>query len=276
MRRVRFRLTVWSLMVLVALSALSVGGWVLYERATMYRQKAQQCESFEYAYSLQADVEKRAIAAAADAIHKQSIRLDLLKARNPSGLHDWDEQSLASDRGRLEELRGQHAEVDAMANHYAALKNAYRAAASHPWLVPRADPPPPSGWPRVAFWIARREYGRALADLDELIRRNRYDPYLINLKAWLLATCPDPTYRDGQQAIESARRACELTSWSNVAIVDTLAAAYAESGDFASAIRWQREALDRSAPGTPDRRAFKDRLGLYTRGLPYREDPKVE
>ena len=54
--------------------------------------------------------------------------------------------------------------------------------------------------------------------------------------AWFLATCPDDDVRDGQRAVEFAQRACEATRYAQPAILDTLAAAQAEAGDFDTAL----------------------------------------
>jgi hypothetical protein len=50
--------------------------------------------------------------------------------------------------------------------------------------------------------------------------------------AWLLATYPDSKSRDGSDAVRLAERACVLTERRIPALLDTLAAAYAEAGDF--------------------------------------------
>jgi len=62
--------------------------------------------------------------------------------------------------------------------------------------------------------------------------------------AWLRATCPDQHGRDGKGAVESATKACELSAWRNPNHLATLAAAYAEAGDFANAVKWEQQAIE--------------------------------
>jgi tetratricopeptide (TPR) repeat protein len=57
-----------------------------------------------------------------------------------------------------------------------------------------------------------------------------------NNLAWIMATSRDATLRDGSQAVELARRACQETGGTNVLYLHTLAAALAEKGDFSGAI----------------------------------------
>ena len=52
----------------------------------------------------------------------------------------------------------------------------------------------------------------------------------MNAAAWIWATAPEPEMRDGKRAIPAAQRACELLQWKRAAYIDTLAAAYAETG----------------------------------------------
>lgn len=122
---------------------------------------------------------------------------------------------------------------------------------------------------------ARRKVGNyygAIADFNKAIELNPgwADPY--NYLAWFLATVPKPEFRDGKRAVENARKACELTNWQEPNSLDTLAAAYAETGDFQQAIEWEKKALEfpdfvKKKEGDEARQ----RLELYGRNQPYRE-----
>jgi tetratricopeptide (TPR) repeat protein len=74
--------------------------------------------------------------------------------------------------------------------------------------------------------------------------------YTLNELAWSLATSTDKSVRNGKEAVERARRACEHTDFEVVYHIDTLAAGYAELGDFDSAIHWANRALI-DAPTNP-------------------------
>ena len=84
------------------------------------------------------------------------------------------------------------------------------------------------------------------------------------------ATCPDATLRDGRQAVAAATRACELTAWKDPGLLDTLAAACAEAGDFDAAVRWQTKA-GAMVHDAGSRSGFEARLALYRAKKPYHE-----
>ena len=93
-------------------------------------------------------------------------------------------------------------------------------------------------------------------------------------RAWLLATGRDKAVRNGPLAVKDATRACELTDWEEPRHLDTLAAAYAESGDFEQAVKYQEKALQLA----PERKKaeFEQRLGLFKAGQPYRDGTAAE
>jgi serine/threonine protein kinase len=93
----------------------------------------------------------------------------------------------------------------------------------------------------------------------------------LNARAWRHATYPVAELRNGPKAIENATKACKLTNWQIPGFVDTLAAAYAEVGDFASAIEWQKKAIDILTEGSFIRFDFETHLKLYESGQPARE-----
>jgi tetratricopeptide (TPR) repeat protein len=124
---------------------------------------------------------------------------------------------------------------------------------------------------RGLAWRAKGDYDRAIADYGEAIRLNPQFASAYNSLAWLLATSQDAKVRDGKRAVQLAQKAGALDSWHNANYLGTLAAAYAESGQFADAVHSQEKAL-----GFPDYEktsgtAARERLSLYRSGKPYRE-----
>jgi tetratricopeptide (TPR) repeat protein len=87
--------------------------------------------------------------------------------------------------------------------------------------------------------------------------------------AWMLATAPDPRLRNGALALEHARRAVARVE--SPAYLDTLAAAYAELGQFADAVSTQEKAIalaDASDTALVDE--LQAHLDAYRSGEPWR------
>ena len=64
--------------------------------------------------------------------------------------------------------------------------------------------------------------------------------------AWILATDPDPSLRDGTESVSLSTQACESTDYRDPVALDTLAAAQAETGNFDEAVRRAEEALQQA------------------------------
>jgi tetratricopeptide (TPR) repeat protein len=108
----------------------------------------------------------------------------------------------------------------------------------------------------------------------EVCRIMSNDAQTLNDCARFWASHSHERCRDGKRAIEAARRACELTSWKNVAMMDTLAAAYAESGEFDEAVTWQMKALEFASQMAPEiRKGLESHLELYRARKPFRQAP---
>jgi tetratricopeptide (TPR) repeat protein len=124
---------------------------------------------------------------------------------------------------------------------------------------------------------ALQDFERSAETFEQLMAREgttRLAPHLAKSLAplaWVYATHPDVAFRNGARATELAQRACELTEWNSSSAVATLAAAYAEAGALAEAVRHQESAIE-LAPA--QRRAEMRRiLEVYRSGRPYRVNP---
>ncbi len=110
-------------------------------------------------------------------------------------------------------------------------------------------------WDRAIVYQATKDYAAALKDLNVLtkVTYETTNPYgmalALNWRAALRATCPNPSFRDGKAAVEDAKRACEMSKWKYADYIDTLASAYAEAGDFDSAVRYEQQAIDLNRSG---------------------------
>ena len=91
----------------------------------------------------------------------------------------------------------------------------------------------------------------------------------LNQAAWKLATSEDETQRSGKWAVALAERAVELTERKNSGILDTLAASFAEAGQFKKAISTQKEAIF-LLTNEQEKKDFNARLKLYESNTPCR------
>jgi tetratricopeptide (TPR) repeat protein len=127
---------------------------------------------------------------------------------------------------------------------------------------------------QILLSVAKQPDG--LQRLREIAANAPNSPRLLDEVAWLLATYPDSNARDGAEAVRLAEHACDLTKRKIPALLDTLAAAYAEAGDFSRAISTVEEALNR-ARSSGDNDAVKlsgNILASLRDNLPYREAPQ--
>jgi len=99
-------------------------------------------------------------------------------------------------------------------------------------------------------------------------------PDLLNNLAWVLATDPHAELRNGAEAVRLALRAAELAGTNDLRVLDTLAAAYAETGRFAEAAGTMEHAmaLAEARQTTNSLAEFRHRLDLYRKRTPYRAE----
>lgn len=111
---------------------------------------------------------------------------------------------------------------------------------------------------RGSFHHMAKDYAKARDDYLTGINLNPNAPHSYNNLAWLEATCPNANFRDGKSAVEHATKACQLTGFKRSDYVGTLAAAYAEVGDFETAVKLAEQIED-------------ENLESYRAGEPVRE-----
>jgi tetratricopeptide (TPR) repeat protein len=119
---------------------------------------------------------------------------------------------------------------------------------------------------------SRGEVDQALVHFQEAFR---LDPPLgLGGVAWVMATTSNPKFLNGAKAVELAKLANQMTSYQQPELLDTLAAAYAEAGNFTEAISTAERAaeLARAAGRTDLAREIQPRLALYRQGRPYRDE----
>jgi tetratricopeptide (TPR) repeat protein len=130
---------------------------------------------------------------------------------------------------------------------------------------------------RAHLYLVEAEPESALTDLEEVMRRAPDFPGAANDYAWTLATNPKDSVRNGHKAVEFAKKACHETDYKHAPTVDTLAASYAEAGDWEQALKWQQEALTLAEKTHPDDvKGMKERLALFKEKKPFREVPVRE
>lgn len=112
---------------------------------------------------------------------------------------------------------------------------------------------------------AHKEAARRLGRLAREERTNAANDY-----AWLLSTSPHAQVRNAELAVEFAKAA--VAAEASMSRLDTLAAAYAEAGQFDIAVPTQEQALALDEPGAASfRPEMVRRLKAYKAGNPWRE-----
>ena len=115
---------------------------------------------------------------------------------------------------------------------------------------------------------AKASYSRALDLRPDMI-------LAANNLAWMLATNPDASLRDGTRAVSLAERACSATAFKDPHLLDTLSVAYAEDGQFGKAIEAAQRAvkiLQASSGSTTETvRPLIDRIKDFKSNRPFRD-----
>ena len=135
-----------------------------------------------------------------------------------------------------------------------------------------------AGHPAVEFQLGniamgRKDFGGAIKHYQATIDANPKMVVAANNLAWILATNPEQSFRDGKAAVAAAKLACEATGYQDYRFYSTMAAAYAEDQQFDEAIKVTKKAIEMATEKGDDAtvKKSKERLELYESGKPLRQ-----
>src|SRR5260370_15164544 len=183
-------------------------------------------------------------------------------ARNPNS---WTaHQNVAGefmDRGQLDEAAAEfHKVLELEPNYAQARKRAYFGLGSV--LVRKGqqdeaiklfetavklDPTYGPAYNGIASGLHRQgRLAEAIAEYERAVQLRPESAVILSNLAWMLATCADPSLRNGTRALELAQRADRFSGDANPRVLRSLAAAHAELGQFGQAAKAARRALELS------------------------------
>ncbi len=191
--------------------------------------------------------------------------------------------NLLQSLGRFDEAIGQYRRaIQLESDNYAGITNlgqalfeSGRVDEAFLWgeKALRLHPEAPGAYLNLGtFYMRTARDAEAIATFRRgLEQRQKFSPIATRL-AWLLATSPKAEFRNGKEAIELAKSACETSGFQDPEVLDVLAAAYAETGQYEKAVTTARDALDRAAAISEQEKArIEYRLKVFESRRPYRQ-----
>ena len=124
-------------------------------------------------------------------------------------------------------------------------------------------------------YFRKGSYKEAASAVQKALQLSPGNDFAMGRLAWLRATCPDASMRNGKEAIRMSIKACELSKWREPRYIAALAAAYAEMGDFDKAVKFQTQAIDMKSEYGPVDKKTREHLALYRDHKPARSEPLV-
>jgi tetratricopeptide (TPR) repeat protein len=120
------------------------------------------------------------------------------------------------------------------------------------------------------------KHAEAVADYDQALKLDPEDTGVLNNFAWVLATSTDDKVRNADRSIELGTKGCELTKYERPHILSTLAAGYAEKGDWENAVKWSTKAVEVGSKDPEVGEQLKKELDSYKEKKPWREKQEIE
>ncbi|MEQ8839220.1 MAG: tetratricopeptide repeat protein, partial [Lacipirellulaceae bacterium] len=223
---------------------------------------AEQAKFSEAAQSFAKAVE----AEPANTQHRMNLATAYLQLRQPeAALEAFDE---------LLEIQPESLQAQSYAAEALASLGKLEEAVARLEKIVALEPKATQVWYRMGQLAMQ---GGKMADAVEFLERTHElapkDPTIAGNLAWILATAPDDSVRNGKRAVELASMAVEATGRQSAQLLDALATAHAEAAEFEAAQRLANEALQRVGKDPAQRGladAIRERLERFKRGEPFR------
>lgn len=123
------------------------------------------------------------------------------------------------------------------------------------------------------IYADQRNIEKAILNYEKALYLNPNMVQVLYNLSWILSSCEDERFRNGEEAVKLAERLCNLARYNQPLALDALAAAYAEMGSFDQAVTLEKKALELALKQGHNELllALKKRLQLYQKRLPYRQ-----
>ncbi len=195
-----------------------------------------------------------------------------------------EKKDYAKSAAILEQFRAKHPEDDGLTVQLAALYTQLKKSKKawellEPFLEKHPEEAARLLHLKSQVMIGLNRHEEAVEALETVLKTEPDDEVSLNNLSWLLSTSPHDSIRDGKRSLELALKACELSEYKAAYILSTLAAAYAETGDFDRAIEWAKKSIELAPEddNTKDQiESLQKELQSYENKQPFRETVEEE
>ena len=119
----------------------------------------------------------------------------------------------------------------------------------------------------------RNDIEKAIFHYKKALQFNPDMTQALNNLSWILISCEDERFRNGEEAVKLAERLCKIAQNDQPLALDVLAASYAETGKFDEAEATAKKAIELALKKGSNKLvlALQERLQLYKNKHPYRK-----
>jgi len=175
---------------------------------------------------------------------------------------DRIDQAISELEGLLKASPGNVALLNRLGSFYLIAGRPRKAIDAATQIISKESDNYPAIRFRADAYLNIGKHAEAIADFEKALALKKDDESLLNNYAWVLATSPDEKLRDGPKALKFATKAAEATKFETPHVLSTLAAAYAETGDYENAVKWSQKAVELSQKDVDAAKEDDDRKKL--------------